>query len=68
MREFRKILEQWRIQDFPDRGDPTPMWGDNLLISQILQQTAWKWRKLDREGSERPKFYYVDPPLFLRVL
>ena len=25
-------------------------------------KTAWKWRKLDREGM-CPKFYYVDPPL-----
>ena len=32
-------------------------------FGQILPKTAWKWKKLDREGEGRPKIYCVDPPL-----
>ena len=35
----------------------------NLSFGQISPKIAWKWRKLDREGGSRPKFYYFDPPL-----
>ena len=38
-------------------------WGANLLFSQNLPKTERKWRKLDREGGVRQKFYYVDQPL-----
>ena len=50
------------------RGAPIPKGGANLLIGQNLPQTAWKWRKLDREGGARPKSYYVDPPLLKTVM
>ena len=37
--------------------------GVNQLFDQIFPKCVWKWRKLDREGNARPKFYYVDPLL-----
>ena len=42
----------------PDGGANTPG------VCQIFSKTAWNWKNLDSEGGARPKFYYVDPPLF----
>ena len=53
---------QWRIQDFPEEGVPTP-WGvptyDIAKFSQNLHEIERIWIP---RGGARPKFYYVDPP------
>ena len=36
---------QWRIQDFPRAGAPTPQSGDYFF--NFLPKTAWKWKNLD---------------------
>ena len=56
---------QWRIQDFPEEGAPTPRGGTNIRFCQIFPKTAWNWKNLDPGGGggARPKFYYVDLPL-----
>ena len=48
---------QWRIQDFPDRGAPTPRVGEgaNLLFGQFSPKIAWKRKHLGRQGP-------LDPP------
>ena len=57
------------MQDFPKGGGglkaPTHK-GDNLIFGQNLPITAWKWRKLDREVSQ--KVYYVDLPFVLKEI
>ena len=56
---------QERIQDFT-KGAPTPrLGGTNLLFSQIFtKKTHENEKKIgSRGGGERPKLYYVDPPL-----
>ena len=32
--------EQWRIQDFPEEGAPTPQGGANVRFCQIFPKTA----------------------------
>ena len=56
--------QQWRIQDFPEVGAPTPQGGptyDFAKISQKLHEIERIWAL--GGGGARPKFYYVDPPL-----
>ena len=43
-------------------GAPTLRRG-GLLFSQIFLRSAWKWRKLAREGWGHQKFVSVHPPL-----
>ena len=64
------VIVEMRHLNFPrpgsrisQKGTPTPRVGANLLFSQTSMQTAWKWRKLIREGRARPKFVSVDPSL-----
>ena len=41
------VQDQWRIQDFPDGGAPTPNWD---YFANFLPKTAWKWKNLDPLG------------------
>ena len=64
MKYKSEIRYQWRIQDFPEEGAPTPRGGgaptyDFAKISQKLHEIERIWTT----GGGRPKFYYVDPPL-----
>ena len=56
---------QWRIQDFPEEGAPTPQGGaptyDFAKFSQKLHEIERIWTP----GGGRPKFYYVDSPLVM---
>ena len=56
-------IRQWRIQDFPEVGAPTPRGAptyDFAKISQKLHEIERIWTP---RGGAHPKFYYVDPPL-----
>ena len=60
-------LKIWGRSRICQTGAPTQREDANLLLGQNLPKTAWKWRKLD-QGSARPNFYYVEPPLKTTVL
>ena len=51
---------QWRIQDFSDRR------GGSLTcyLTTFWAKTAWKLKKLDREGSPQP----LDPTIIKNLL
>ena len=59
------MISQWRIQDFPDGGAPTPEGGGaNILFDRFFPKTAWKWKKFDPEGGgARPCAPPLDPPM-----
>ena len=43
---------QWRIQDFPEEGAPTPRGGGaNIRFCQIFLKTAWNWKNLGPQGG-----------------
>ena len=42
---------QWRIQDFPEEGAPTPRGGANIRFCQIFPKTALNWKNLDPRGG-----------------
>ena len=46
----QSIHNQWRIQDFPQGGAPTPK---IAIIFQNFAKTAWKWKNLDPRGGAR---------------
>ena len=57
---------QQQIWDFPDGGANVKRVGSNILLfGQDFPKTAWKWRKVDREGGKGmfPKFVHIDPLL-----
>ena len=55
---------QWRIQDFPEEGAPTPQGGRQHMILPIFPENCMKLKEFGPPGGgARPKFYYVDPPL-----
>ena len=57
----RMDLSQWRIQDFPDQGAPTPDFGSKTYyLSRFLTKTVWKWKTLYREGA---RFTWPPSPL-----
>ena len=66
---FSKIIEtQWRIQDFPEEGAPTPQGGRQHTILPNFPKNCMKLKEFGPQGGgARPKFYYVDPPLELMV-
>ena len=39
---------------FPRRGSQPWILGKNYYLTRFLQKTAWKWKKLDREGGGAP--------------
>ena len=45
------IYLQWRIQDFPEEGAPTPQGGANIRICRFFPKTAWNWKNLDPQGG-----------------
>ena len=47
---FGVVQGQWRIQDFPKEGAPTPQGGANIWFCQNFPKTAWNWKNLDRGG------------------
>ena len=72
MREFSNVLAkvvdtwQWRIQDFPEEGAPTPQGGGGRqhTILPKFPKNCMKLKEFGPPGrGARPKFYYVDPPL-----
>ena len=56
---------------FPRGTANTQKLDTSQLFGQILLKTAWKWRQLDCRSVQnlavRPKFDYVDPPLYRYV-
>ena len=45
---------QWRIQDFPGEGAPTPKVGaTTYYLVKNFPKTAWKWNNLDPGGGGR---------------
>ena len=58
------VCLQWRIQDFPEEGAPTPQGGRQHTILPIFPENCMKLKEFGPPGGgTRPKFYYVDPPL-----
>ena len=53
---FFSSTKQWGIQDFPERGTPTPEEEvANLLFGHFFfLKTTWKWRNFEPEGGTRP--------------
>ena len=46
---------QWRIQEFPNKGPPTPKCGAKIYyLARFLPKTVWKWKKMDQEGAHVP--------------
>ena len=44
--------DQWRIQDFPKEGAPTPPGGAPTYdFAKFSQKTAWNWKNLDPWGG-----------------
>ena len=43
--EILLCLLQWRIQDFPEEGTPTPRWGTNLLFGQKCPENCMKMKE-----------------------
>ena len=61
-------FSQWRIQDFPEEGAPTLQGGRQYTILPNFPKNCMKLKEFGpRGGGARPKFYYVDPPLFHNV-
>ena len=58
---------QWRIQDFPEEGAPTPQGGANIRFCQNFPKTAWNWKNLDPQGRGSASLAPppLDPPLQL---
>ena len=55
---------QWRIQDFPEEGAPTPQGGRQHTILLNFRKNCMKLKEFGPPGGgAHPKFYYVDPPL-----
>ena len=54
---------QWRIQDLPEEGAPTPWGHANIRFCQIFPKTAWNWKNLDPQGGARSSRPPLDPPL-----
>ena len=53
---------QWRIQDFPEEGAPTPHGGTPTYdFAKKFPKTAWNWKNLDRGAT--PSRPALDPPL-----
>ena len=51
---------QWRIQDFPDEGRrPLSLGQKKYYLARFLPQTAWKWKKLDRDGECIPSQWRI---------
>ena len=60
--------KQWRIQDFPEEGAPTPWGGAPTYDFAIFSQKLHEIERISApRGGARPKFYYVDPPLLLSI-
>ena len=55
--------QQWRIQDFPEVGMPTPKVDvKSYYLANFFQKTAWNWKNLDLEGVCLPGAP-LDPPM-----
>ena len=54
---------QWRIQDFPEVGEPTLQGGRQHTILPNFPKNCMKLKEFGPPGGARPKFYYVDPRL-----
>ena len=50
-RFINSVPQQWRIQDFPEVGAPTPQGGANIRFCQNFPKTAWNWKNLDPQGG-----------------
>ena len=59
---------QWRIQDFPEVGAPTPQGGRQHTILPKFPKNCMKLKEFGPRGGARPKFYYVDPPLVYDII
>ena len=46
--------EQWRIQDFPDRGAYL-QWGANLLFGHIFPENCMKMKEFGPRGGVHPR-------------
>ena len=56
---------QWRIQDFPEEGAPTPRWGRQLLFSPKIPENCMKMKEFGHfdPGGARPWRSPLDPPM-----
>ena len=61
--KHRSEGQQWRIQDFLDRGHQHAKGGGegapNYYLEKCFPKTAWKWKKLNR--GRRPWCRPFDP-------
>ena len=51
---------QWRIQDFPQGGAPTPK---IAIIFQIFAENCMKMKEFETQGGARPWRPPLDPPM-----
>ena len=57
-------LFQWRIQNLPEEGTPTPKVGaPTYYFDQFFLKTSWNFKKLDREGGRMSPPTPPPPPL-----
>ena len=50
---------QWRIQDFPDRGAPTPkMLMKSILFGKISAENCMKMKEIGQEGERLPSAHF----------
>ena len=58
---------QWRIQDFPDRGAPTPkMLIKSILFGKISAENCMKMKEIGQEGERLPSAH-LNPPMKLKM-
>ena len=55
---------QWRIQDFPEEGAPTPQGGGRQhMILPKFPKNCMKLKEFGPRGGARPLHPPLDPPL-----
>ena len=74
VRPFYCVNNKWTLKDgkqkylIGDKSRISQMRDSNLLFGEIFLKTAWKWRKLDRDGGVvNPKFVFIDTLLLISL-
>ena len=52
---LKNVTYQWRIQDFPEVGEPALGGLPTYDFAQFSQKTAWTWKNLDRGRGSASK-------------
>ena len=57
---LKRNRTQWRIQDFPEGGVPTP---ENAIIFRFFAENCMKMKEFGPPGGARPWPPPLDPPM-----